>query len=69
MMAGELEFADQVPRLEAFRQAHPDIRIDNPVDTRSAFWTAHQDGKVLCAEFELSRLLDRLGTPLGEDNQ
>lgn len=29
-------------------------------DSRSGFWSAHQDGKVLCAELELYQLLDRL---------
>jgi hypothetical protein len=45
----------------------PDIRIDNPVDSRSAFWSAHQGGKVLAVEFELARLLDTLNRLLGED--
>ena len=67
MMGGEPEFTDQVLRLEAFRQAHPGIRIDNPVDSRSAYWSAHQDGKVLAVEFELARLLDTLARLLGED--
>jgi hypothetical protein len=53
-------YEDQVPRLQAFQAAHPAIRIDNPVDSRSGFWSAHQDGKVPCAELELYQLLDRL---------
>jgi hypothetical protein len=55
-----IPYEDQVPRLKAFQAAHPDVRIENPVDTRSGFWSAHRDGKVLCVELELYRLLDRL---------
>jgi len=53
-------YADQVPRLQAFRQAHPEIEIRDPVSTRSGLWSAHRDGRVLATEIELYRLLDRL---------
>jgi len=52
--------ADQVPRLEAFRAAHPDVEIMSPLDTRSLWWKAYQDGKCLAVEHELSLLLDDL---------
>lgn len=34
---------DQVPRLQAFRAAHPDVEIMTPVDTRSPWWKAFAD--------------------------
>ena len=50
---------DQVPRLEQYKQDHPDIEIRSP-QRHSALWSAHRDGVVLCAEYHLEHLLDRL---------
>ena len=58
-------YVDQVPRLLRFREQHPQIEIRNPVDSRSGVWSAHRDGEVLVTEYELYRLLDKLGQLLG----
>ena len=50
---------DQVPRLAAFRDAHPDIEIDSPADSRG-MWCAREGGKILAVKFGLRALLDRL---------
>ena len=51
---------DQVPRLERFRQAHPEVEIMTPLDTRSPFWKAYRDGQHLGTGIDLRRLLDQL---------
>jgi hypothetical protein len=51
---------DQVPRLNAFRAAHPDIEITSPLESLSNFWTAYKDGVVVCVRYDLRRLLDKL---------
>ena len=58
-------FSDQVPRLNAFRAAHPDVEIKSPLDTRSAYWKAFRGGVQIGVELDLRRLLDGLETTLG----
>jgi hypothetical protein len=55
---------DQVPRLEAFKAAHPDVEIKTPLDTRSVWWRAYRDGVQLASEHDLRRLLDALDSKL-----
>jgi hypothetical protein len=50
---------DQVVRLQAFRDKHPDITITPPAEIGS-LWAARRDGLVICAEYDLRTLLDRL---------
>lgn len=57
---------DQVPRLEAFKAAHPDVDIMSPLDSRSApWWKAYRDGEPLATGVDLRRLLDTLESKLG----
>jgi hypothetical protein len=60
---------DQVPRLEQFRAAHPDIEIMSPLDARSSpWWKAYRkDGEPLATGVDLRRLLDVLDVKLGEE--
>jgi hypothetical protein len=51
---------DQVPRLQRFREKHPEIDIMTPIDTRSAWWKAYRNGEHLCTEIDLRHLLDDL---------
>jgi hypothetical protein len=51
--------ADQVPRLRAFKAAHPEITIDPPGPGRLR-WIAMRDGAVLAAHFSLMQFLDQL---------
>jgi hypothetical protein len=57
-------YEDQVPRLLAFREAHPEVEIRDPVSSRRGVWSAHRDGQVLAVKYELADLLDRLETEL-----
>jgi hypothetical protein len=50
---------DQVPRLEAFKAAHPDITIEPPGPGR-VLWSARQGAEILCTGFDLRRFLDQL---------
>ena len=52
---------DQVERLRRFETEHPGILIVSP-DSLDALWSAHRDGRVLCAEYRLGKLLDELET-------
>ena len=54
---GELE--DQVPRLQRFRESHPDIEI-TPPSRRTALWKARRAGVTIALHFSLKRLLDVL---------
>lgn len=51
---------DQVPRLEKFREDHPDITITDPVSTKSGIWAARREGETLATRYELCDLLDYL---------
>jgi hypothetical protein len=51
---------DQVPRLKAFEAAHPDIRVDNPIDSRTGFWSAFKGSNCICFAYDLRQLLDKL---------
>jgi hypothetical protein len=51
---------DQVPRLQAFRDEHPDIEIASPAESHVSMWPAYQGGKILVVKFALCQLLDRL---------
>ena len=50
---------DQVPRLERYRQEHPDVEIQPP-GTESAVWRAFRDGDLIAYGFTLMVFLDRL---------
>lgn len=55
---------DQVPRLLAFRAAHPEVEI-----TLAGLWRAvipHPSGETVVCRYELRALLDKLGELLGE---
>jgi hypothetical protein len=54
---GELE--DQVPRLQRFREDHPDIEI-TPPGKDTLLWKARKGGVVIAEYFNLQRLLDAL---------
>jgi hypothetical protein len=51
---------DQVPRLQAYKAAHPDVTITAPAGP-TATWTAARAGKVIAHGLDLKALLDRLG--------
>lgn len=56
---------DQVRWLRAFEQDHLDIEIRPPDYLSGArLWSAHRNGVVLCAEFELSSVFDSLASLL-----
>jgi len=58
---------DQVPRLERYRQEHPDVDIQPP-GARSTVWRAFRDGDLIAYGFTLMVFLDRLEAlpePLG----
>ena len=57
---------DQVPRLEAFKAAHPDVDVRSPLDTRSAYWKAFRDGVQIAVEHDLRHLLDMLESRLDD---
>ena len=60
--------ADQVPRLERYRQGHPEVDIQAP-GAQSAVWRAFRDGDLIAYGFTLMVFLDRLEAlpePLGE---
>jgi hypothetical protein len=52
--------ADQVPRLEAFKAAHPEFDIMTPLDTRSPFWKCYLNGGQVAVESRLKYFLDAL---------
>jgi hypothetical protein len=51
---------DQVPRLRAFRDAHPEYEIRSPEDNRSPHWSAYLNGAMVAADTDLRFLLDAL---------
>ena len=53
---------DQVPRLQRFRDDHPDID-DHAAGQGHALWKARKGGVVIAEYFNLQRLLDDLETP------
>jgi hypothetical protein len=58
---------EQLPRLERYRQEHPDVDIQPP-DAYSAVWRAFRDGDLIAYGFTLMVFLDRLEAlpePLG----
>jgi hypothetical protein len=60
--------ADQVPRLQAFRAAHPDVVIGCGGFSREwqARMPAPNDGEEIVTRYTLRELLDRLAGLLGE---
>lgn len=50
---------DQVPRLQRFKNAHPDITIVPP-RRGDPFWTATREGARLTSGVTLQRFLDNL---------
>jgi hypothetical protein len=53
---------DQIPRLEQYQRAHPDVAIRAP-GTESAVWRAFRDGDLIAYGFTLMVFLDRLEAP------
>lgn len=56
------EPGDQVPRLEKFRLAHPDIDITAPYSTSGNYdhWVARHGVRIIASDHELKELLDQL---------
>lgn len=50
---------DQVPRLAAYREAHPDTDI-TPPGPGQTLWIARRDGVIVAAAYWLVDLLDTL---------
>jgi hypothetical protein len=59
------ESVDQVPRLQAFRDAHPEIDI-RPPRRGDPFWTATREGTRLTSGVTLKRFLDNLEELAGQ---
>ena len=57
---------DDVPRLAAYREAHPEVDI-TPPGPGSLLWVARRDGRIICADWWLSKLLDALDWLEGDD--
>jgi len=53
------EPGDQVPRLQAFEKAHPEIKIIAPAEFSPA-WAASRDDELLVSRFNLKQFLDAL---------
>jgi hypothetical protein len=53
------EPGDQVPRLQAFEEAHPEITIIRPSQF-SPTWAASRDDELLVARTSLKQFLDAL---------
>ena len=51
---------DQVPRLQRFREAHPEFTIRTPEENRSPHWSAYLAGNQVAAETSLRHFLDAL---------
>jgi hypothetical protein len=52
-----------MPRLQAFRAEHPDIKIASPAGSHTGMWPAYQGGTILVVRFgpcRLPGLLDEL---------
>lgn len=56
---------DDVPRLAAYREAHPEVDI-SPPGPGQTLWVARRDGVIIAADYWLGQLLDTLGW-LGDD--
>jgi hypothetical protein len=59
MTAGEPEFADQVPRRQAYEAGHPEVEILY----RGPYWKAvvrEESGETVITRYELKDLLDKL---------
>jgi hypothetical protein len=54
--------AEQVRRLERYRQEHPDVDIQPP-GADGAGWRAFRDGNLIAYGFTLMVFLDRLEAP------
>jgi hypothetical protein len=51
---------DRVPRLQQFRQDHPEIEIATPADLAGPFWKAFHDGGQIAVQHDLGNFLDAL---------
>lgn len=51
---------DDVPRLAAYRETHPDVTITPPEPGGSLRWVARKDGRIIAADYWLGALLDTL---------
>jgi hypothetical protein len=59
--------ADQVPRLMAFRAAHPEVVIgEGEFGTWMARWATPNDGEQVTVQHTLRELLDKLYELFGE---
>jgi len=59
MVRGEPDYADQVPRREAYEAAHPDVKITY----HGGWWQAvipEDAGETVISRYELKALLDKL---------
>ena len=59
MARGEPDYADQVPRREAYEKVHPDVKITY----HGGWWQAvipEQAGETVITRYELKTLLDKL---------
>lgn len=55
----EVTAEDSVPRLERFRDEHPEVTI-NPPHKLNPYWEGWRDGEFLARAYWLERLLDNL---------
>ena len=53
------ESGDQVPRLQAFEETHPEITIIRPANY-SSVWVARRDDELLVSRMDLEPFLDVL---------
>lgn len=64
----EAQTGDQVPRLESWKQIHPDVSIQPPDYANGGqLWVARRGSEVLCSEYELRLLLDHLDRLIAQD--
>ncbi len=59
---------DDVPRLAAYREAHPDTDI-SPPGPGQTMWIARSGGVIVAADVWLGKLLDTLDWLEGDDDR
>lgn len=60
MYSGDLDYGDQVPRLLAFQEAHPEITIKRPTQNAFPAWRAERDGRLIASRLTLKYFMDEL---------
>lgn len=60
MVRGEPDYADQVPRREAYEQAHPNVEIIYLSPHWQAIIFEENDGKTIITRHSLKALIDKL---------